>query len=114
VDASTYTIGGVSGVFVVGLIVKAVKQTGKVDSNWLPMISQLVGVIIGILWAFTSSQDCIAGIMAGLVLGAAVSGNYDAITSSTTTVTTKLSASAETSTASVAETKTPITEVPKV
>jgi len=91
-DFSIYTISGVSAVFLVGLIVNLIKGTGKVSSAYLPIVSQFVGIGIGTLWAYTTGDSYITGGIIGMVLGAAVSGNYDVLTgikSKTTDTTTK-------------------------
>ena len=79
-DASIYAIGGVSAVFIVGWIVSLIMSTGKVNSPYYPIISGMVGILVGILWAYVSGESYITGIVAGMVLGAATSGNYDALT----------------------------------
>ncbi len=79
-DASTMTICGVSAVFIVGIIVNLIKGTGKVPSAYLPIISQFVGIGVGCVWAYTTGNGYIMGVVAGMVLGAAVSGNYDVLT----------------------------------
>lgn len=79
-DTSILTISGVSAVFLVGIIVNLIKGTGKVSSAYLPIISQIVGIGVGCVWAYTTGNNYIAGTVAGMVLGAAVSGNYDVLT----------------------------------
>lgn len=79
-DTSILTVCGVSAVFLVGIIVNLIKGTGKVPSAYLPIISQFVGIGVGCLWAYTTGNGYIMGTVAGMVLGASVSGNYDVLT----------------------------------
>lgn len=79
-DASIYTIGGISAVFIVGWVVSLIKSTGKVNSAYYPIISGVVGILVGLLWAYTTGESYIVGVGAGMVLGAATSGNYDSLT----------------------------------
>ncbi|MCE5220043.1 MAG: hypothetical protein LLF98_01945 [Clostridium sp.] len=91
-DLSIYTIGGVSAIFLVGLIVNLIKGTGKVSSAYLPIVSQFIGISIGLLWAYTTEDSYITGGAIGMVLGAVTSGYYDVLTgikSTTTTIDSK-------------------------
>ena len=79
-DLSTITIGGISGVFIVQLIVTLVKTTGKVKSEYLPIVSQFAGIIFGLLWAYETSNSYIIGCITGMAIGAVASGYYDVLT----------------------------------
>ncbi len=81
--ATQYSVGGISILIVIGSTVAGIKKAGM-SSKWLPIISQVIGAIIGGVAAYTTGQVIIYGLMAGLVLGAATSGYYDALTSSST------------------------------
>jgi len=76
--AAQYSIGGISVLFVNGILVKAIRMTGM-PSKWLPLMSLIIGMALGLLWAYASAQSLINGSMAGIVLGAATSGYYDIV-----------------------------------
>ena len=75
----TSTIGGISSPFLIGLLVSAIKYTGKVDSKWLPMVSMLIGALVGAGWAYAGAFNYVIGIAGGIALGGSTSGFYDAI-----------------------------------
>lgn len=76
--AAQYAIGGVSALMLNGVVVKAVRLAG-VPSKYLPLISIGCGMGLGMLWAHITGNPAINGLVAGVVLGAATSGNYDAV-----------------------------------
>ena len=82
---ATSTIGGISSVLLIGLLVAAIKYTGKVDSKWYPILSMFMGALVGVAWAYAGAFAYVAGISGGMVLGAGTSGFYDAITGKITT-----------------------------
>jgi hypothetical protein len=78
VIAAQYAIGGVSALVLNGIFVKAVRLAG-VPSKYLPLISIGCGMGLGMLWAYITGNPAVNGLVAGVVLGAATSGNYDAV-----------------------------------
>jgi hypothetical protein len=78
VIAAQYAIGGVSALVLNGIFVKAVRLAG-VPSKYLPLISIGCGMGLGMLWAYITGNPAVSGLVAGVVLGAATSGNYDAV-----------------------------------
>jgi hypothetical protein len=78
VIAAQYAIGGVSALVLNGVFVKAVRLAG-VPSKYLPLISIGCGMGLGMLWAYITGNPAVNGLVAGVVLGAATSGNYDAV-----------------------------------
>lgn len=78
VIAAQYAIGGVSALVLNGIFVKAVRLAG-VPSKYLPLVSIGCGMGLGMLWAYITGNPAVSGLVAGVVLGAATSGNYDAV-----------------------------------
>ena len=78
VIAAQYAIGGVSALVLNGIFVKAVRLAG-VPSKYLPLVSIGCGMGLGMLWAYITGNPTVSGLVAGVVLGAATSGNYDAV-----------------------------------
>lgn len=78
VIAAQYAIGGVSALVLNGIFVKAVRLAG-VPSKYLPLVSIGCGMGLGMLWAYITGNPAVNGLVAGVVLGAATSGNYDAV-----------------------------------
>ena len=78
VIAAQYAIGGVSALVLNGIFVKAVRLAG-VPSKYLPLASIGCGMGLGMLWAYITGNPAVNGLVAGVVLGAATSGNYDAV-----------------------------------
>jgi hypothetical protein len=78
VIAAQYAIGGVSALVLNGIFVKAVRLAG-VPSKYLPLISIGCGMGLGMLWAYITGNPAVSGLVAGVVLGAATSGNYDVV-----------------------------------
>jgi len=77
---ATSTIGGISSVLLIGLLVAAIKYTGKIDSKWYPILSIFIGALVGVAWAYVGAFSYVAGIPGGMVLGAMTSGFYDSVT----------------------------------
>lgn len=76
--------------FLIGVIVQAIKQTGKVDIKYLPFLSMLIGIVAGLAAvAVTKDTNYLNGAIAGLITGAATSGLVDGVGSVTTTVSDK-------------------------
>ena len=78
VIAAQYAIGGVSALVLNGIFVKAVRLAG-VPSKYLPLVSIGCGMGLGMLWAYITGNPTVSGLVAGVVLGAATSGNYDVV-----------------------------------
>ena len=78
VIAAQYAIGGVSALVLNGIFVKAVRLAGA-PSKYLPLISIGCGMGLGVLWAYITGNPAVSGLVAGVVLGAATSGNYDVV-----------------------------------
>lgn len=85
---ATSTIGGISSVLLIGLLVAGIKYTGKIASKWYPILSMLVGALVGVVWAYAGAFAYVTGISGGMVLGAGTSGFYDAVTGKIATTTT--------------------------
>lgn len=78
VIAAQYAIGGISALVLNGIFVKAVRLAG-VPSKYLPLVSIGCGMGLGMLWAYITGNPAVSGLVAGVVLGAATSGNYDVV-----------------------------------
>lgn len=78
VIAAQYAIGGISALVLNGIFVKAVRLAG-VPSKYLPLVSIGCGMGLGMLWAYITGNPAVNGLVAGVVLGAATSGNYDVV-----------------------------------
>lgn len=76
--AAQYAIGGASALVINGIFVKAIRLAG-IPSKYLPLVSIGGGMGLGMLWAYLTGNPAINGVMAGVILGAATSGNYDAV-----------------------------------
>ncbi|AUV72150.1 hypothetical protein C1940_06580 [Lactiplantibacillus plantarum subsp. plantarum] len=69
--------------FFIGVIVQAVKKTGKVSSGYLPFISMGIGIGAGLVAvAVTKDTNYLNGAVAGLIVGAATSGLVDGVSAS--------------------------------
>jgi len=66
-------IGGTSAVVIIGILIYVIKTT-KIPTQWLPLLSLVVGIIVVCLgtWSFT-----VASVLNGIFLGALTSGIYD-------------------------------------
>lgn len=76
--AAQYAIGGASALVINGIFVKAIRLAG-IPSKYLPLVSIGCGMGLGMLWAYLTGNPAINGVMAGVILGAATSGNYDGV-----------------------------------
>lgn len=64
---------------IIGIIVQAIKMTGKVDSKYLQLISIVVGMLLGSGLAFQQGTDMMMGLLTGVFSGATVTGLYGAV-----------------------------------
>lgn len=71
------SLGGVSLMVLIGIIVGAVKYTGVIASRYLPLTSIILGSIMGYIAFVADGITLTQGIFGGIVIGAAVSGFYD-------------------------------------
>ena len=75
--------------FFIGVVVQAVKKTGKVKNTYLPFISMGIGILAGLAAVVvTKDTNYFNGAVAGLIVGAATSGLTDGLSVGTTAVTT--------------------------
>ncbi|MFH5829845.1 hypothetical protein [Lactiplantibacillus plantarum] len=75
--------------FFIGVVVQAVKKTGKVKNTYLPFISMGIGILAGLAAVVvTKDTNYLNGAVAGLIVGAATSGLTDGLSVGTTAVTT--------------------------
>ncbi|WP_432788156.1 holin [Lactiplantibacillus plantarum] len=75
--------------FFIGVVVQAVKKTGKVKNTYLPFISIGIGILAGLAAVVvTKDTNYLNGAVAGLIVGAATSGLTDGLSVGTTAVTT--------------------------
>lgn len=63
---------------VILIFVQAIKKA-DLDKRWLPFISIVLGVAVGIVFALASGADLFLYGLAGFLSGAAASGLYDGI-----------------------------------
>ena len=70
------TLGGVGLLVLVGLLVALLKQL-NVPSRWLPAISIIGGMVLGMLAYFDDGITLSVALIGGSLAGAAVSGLYD-------------------------------------
>jgi len=62
---------------VVFVLTQAVKQT-KVPNQWMPWLSMAIGVVVGLLSVFvTSDHNFLSGAVMGLLVGGFTSGLFD-------------------------------------
>ena len=69
------------GAPVISKIVTAIKETGKVDSKYLPFVSMGIGAIIGLVCSFIfgiTLTNIVIGLLLGITSGAAGTGAYEA------------------------------------
>lgn len=59
-------------------VVQAIKRTGKVAGNYMPVASIVVGVVLGLIASYYTKDA--GAIVAGLISGLAASGLYDVVT----------------------------------
>lgn len=75
--------------FFIGVIVQAIKKTGKVKNTYLPFISMVIGILAGLAAVVvTKDTNYLNGAVAGLIVGAATSGLTDGLSVGKTAVTT--------------------------
>lgn len=75
--------------FFIGVIVQAIKKTGKIKNTYLPFISMGIGILAGLAAVVvTKDTNYLNGAVAGLIVGAATSGLTDGLSVGTTAVTT--------------------------
>lgn len=75
--------------FLVGIIVQAVKKMTKVPSELLPVISMVLGIIVGVIAVVVSKDNnYLGGGITGLIVGAATSGLVDVGSGAVTTIQT--------------------------
>ncbi|MYV00154.1 hypothetical protein GB995_12670 [Lactobacillus plantarum] len=75
--------------FFIGVIVQAIKKTGKVKNTYLPFISMGIGILAGLAAVVvTKDTNYLNGAVAGLIVGAATSGLTDGLSVGTSAVTT--------------------------
>lgn len=58
-------------------IIEVVKQTLKIDSQYLPILSLLVGIIVAVAIALGTGQDLVQYILVGVIGGLSSAGLYD-------------------------------------
>lgn len=74
-------------VALIGAIVQAVKKTGKIDSKLLPIVSIVIGAIVGLAVIAVTKQGTYAnGAVAGVVAGLTTCGVFDFGSGTVTTV----------------------------
>ncbi len=75
-DISSYAIYGLPALAIVTSVVGVAKKAG-LSTQWAPILSLGVGVLTGIAVSVSSGEPILAGISAGILLGAAACGVYD-------------------------------------
>lgn len=64
----------------VGIILQAVKQLESVNNRYLPLMSIILGMAIGALFAIAFEFAVAVYVIAGFLGGASASGIYDGLT----------------------------------
>ena len=75
-ELTQLSLGGASILILIGLLVAFCKNFG-LPGRYLPLVSVILGVVLGIIIYFTNGITLIEGIIGGLLAGASVSGLYD-------------------------------------
>lgn len=65
---------------VITIVVQAIKQLEAVNNKWLPIISMVTGIAVGVILAVVFNQDLALYALGGFLAGAGSSGLYDALT----------------------------------
>lgn len=66
-------------VLVIGAIVEVLKRALSIPSNFVPLVSVIIGIGVGALAAAMSVTPLLQGVWLGLVAGLMASGTYDVI-----------------------------------
>jgi|GEM_PF-1962179 len=77
VDAAQYLVYGVPAVAIVITGVKVARDTG-LPSKYAPVTSLGLGVATGLIVASQNGDPWMAGVVAGVMIGASACGIYDA------------------------------------
>lgn len=73
--------------FLIGIITQAIKKTGKVSSQLMPLVAIVLGVVVGLITVIaTKDTNYVSGAVAGGIVGAATSGLVDFGTGTTSVV----------------------------
>lgn len=67
-------------VAVVAGLVEVLKRALNIPSNILPLLSVVIGVLLGAAYTFVGDQVLLDGVFAGLIAGLTASGAYDVVT----------------------------------
>src|SRR3990167_5441338 len=75
------TLASIGGI--VAMLVQAVKRIPYLDNNkgWLPLVSLVVGGLVGFAGSFVLNIDAMQGVISGLTAGLLASGSYDVLKS---------------------------------
>ena len=76
-DATQYLVYGVPAIVVVIALVKVARETG-LPSKYAPAASLGMGVVTGLVMASSNGDPWMAGVVAGVMIGASACGIYDA------------------------------------
>ncbi|TLQ08850.1 hypothetical protein FEZ48_02900 [Marinilactibacillus psychrotolerans] len=63
---------------IIGMVIELIKRT-KIDNQWMPHLSVLAGIIVGLVFALATGAGLFLYGLAGMISGAAASGLYDLI-----------------------------------
>lgn len=73
--------------FLIGIITQAIKKTGKVSTQLMPLVAIVLGVVVGLITVIaTKDTNYVSGAVAGGIVGAATSGLVDFGTGTTSIV----------------------------
>lgn len=93
--------------FLIGIATQSIKKTGKVSSEVLPLVSMVIGIVVGLVAVFvTKDTNYLNGAIAGLIVGAATSGLVDLGSGTTTAVSTTVSSAKSAKADKVAQAQT--------
>lgn len=82
--------------FLIGIITQAIKKTGKVSTQLMPLVAIVLGVVVGLITVIaTKDTNYVSGAVAGGIVGAATSGLVDLGSGATTAVSSAKSAKAD-------------------
>lgn len=75
-DLSIYLIYGIPALALVIGLVKLFREVG-LPTKFAPLVSLMIGILIGIAVAYTNGQDLLYGVVLGICFGLSASGLYD-------------------------------------
>lgn len=77
-NEQTLAILATTGAAAIYGIVEAVKRTGKVKNEYLPLVGVAIGCVVGLLAALVAGENLLTGALMGIVSGLGATGIHEA------------------------------------